>query len=62
VLMMARPTTIAGVTALLEYLDSPEELDEPNSRTAGEDILGEWNGVLADLADVLRNIIERGQA
>jgi hypothetical protein len=61
-LMTAQPTTIRGVTALLEYLDSPEEPDEPNSRTVGEDILDEWNGVLADLADILRNIPERFQA
>ena len=57
-----QPSTISGVIALLGYLDSPEEPNEPNSRTVGEDIFAEWDDVLADLADTLRNIVERGQA
>jgi hypothetical protein len=58
--MTAQPTTIRGVIALLKYLGSPEEPDEPNSRTVGEDIFEEWDGVLADLADILRNLVDRG--
>jgi hypothetical protein len=57
--MRARRTTARGVIALLKYLDSPrraERSEFENDRRGHP-----RNGVLADLADTLRNIIERGR-